>query len=53
LPDRYGNVRVLDWATQSQSIELCPDGAHITCSTEALNFYANLILGELGLPLIT
>ncbi len=53
LPNRYGNVRILDWATESQQTELCPDGIHITCSTAAVNFYANLILAELGLPTIT
>ena len=52
LPSRYANVRILDWATESEQIELCPDGIHITCSIEALNFYANLILAELGLPTI-
>jgi peptidoglycan/LPS O-acetylase OafA/YrhL len=52
LPTRYANVRVLDWASESKNIALCPDGIHITCSIEALNFYANLILGEVGLPTI-
>jgi peptidoglycan/LPS O-acetylase OafA/YrhL len=52
LPSRYSNVRILDWATESQQVELCPDGIHITCSVEALNFYANLILAEVGLPTI-
>jgi hypothetical protein len=52
LPTRYANVRVLDWASESKNIVLCPDGIHITCSVEALNFYANLILAEVGLPTI-
>jgi hypothetical protein len=52
LPSRYANVRILDWATESQQIGLCPDGIHITCSIQALDFYANLILAELGLPTI-
>jgi hypothetical protein len=52
LPSRYANVRILDWATESEQIELCPDGIHITCSVQALNFYANVILAELGLPTI-
>jgi peptidoglycan/LPS O-acetylase OafA/YrhL len=52
LPTRYANVRVLDWANESKNIALCPDGIHITCSVEALNFYANLILAEVGLPTI-
>jgi peptidoglycan/LPS O-acetylase OafA/YrhL len=53
LPARHPNVTVLDWNGQSQGVELCPDGVHITCSVEATNFYANLILGELGLPAIS
>ncbi|MEY4174346.1 MAG: hypothetical protein RI900_1511, partial [Actinomycetota bacterium] len=48
--ERYPLVRILDWATESQRVELCPDGIHITCSTETLKFYANLILAEVGLP---
>jgi len=53
LPARHPNVTILDWNGQSQQVELCPDGVHITCSVEATNFYANLILGELGLPTIS
>jgi hypothetical protein len=49
LPARHPQVRVIDWNAESQKIELCPDGIHITCSTAASNFYANLILTELGL----
>jgi hypothetical protein len=50
LPSRYPQVRVIDWNAESQKIELCPDGIHITCSKVAGDFYANLILTELGLP---
>jgi peptidoglycan/LPS O-acetylase OafA/YrhL len=50
LPSRYPQVRVIDWNTESQKIELCPDGIHITCSKAAGDFYANLVLTELGLP---
>ncbi|MEN9646184.1 MAG: hypothetical protein RL238_2853 [Actinomycetota bacterium] len=53
LPARHPNVTILDWNGQSQQVELCPDGVHITCSVEATNFYANLILGEVGLPTIS
>ncbi|MBU6316923.1 MAG: acyltransferase, partial [Acidobacteria bacterium] len=49
MVDRYPSVRVLDWAAESQRVELCPDGIHITCSVEALKFYADLILAEVGL----
>ncbi len=50
LPARHPQVRVVDWNAESQKIELCPDGIHITCTAVAANFYANLILTELGLP---
>ncbi len=50
LPARYPQVKVIDWNAESQKIELCPDGIHITCSKVAGDFYANLILTELGLP---
>ncbi len=50
LPARSPQVRVIDWNAESQKIELCPDGIHITCSKAAGDFYANLILTELGLP---
>jgi hypothetical protein len=50
LVNRYPQVRILDWAAESQRVELCPDGIHITCSVEALKFYANLILATVGLP---
>ena len=50
LVERYPSVRILDWATESQRVELCPDGIHITCSVETLKFYANLVLAVVGLP---
>ena len=52
LVQRHPQVRVLDWATESQKIQLCPDGTHITCSKEALNFYANLIFTSVGLATV-
>ncbi len=54
LPATYPNVQVIDWATQSTNVELCPDGIHITCNgSTAANFYSNLILTAFGLPVIT
>ncbi|MFZ4721274.1 MAG: acyltransferase family protein, partial [Ilumatobacteraceae bacterium] len=53
LPARHPNVRILDWFTESQKVELCKDGVHISCSTASANFYANLILVETGLPAIS
>ena len=31
---------------------LCKDGTHISCGAYARDFYANLILADLGLPTI-
>jgi peptidoglycan/LPS O-acetylase OafA/YrhL len=52
LPSKYPNVGVIDWAAQSQNIQLCADGIHVTCSIQAKDFYANLILEKFGLPTI-
>ncbi len=53
LVQRYPQVRILDWASESQKIQLCPDGTHITCSAEALKFYSNLIFASVGLATIS
>jgi hypothetical protein len=45
-------VQVIDWAAASQNIQLCADGIHVTCSIQAKDFYANLILEKFGLPTI-
>jgi peptidoglycan/LPS O-acetylase OafA/YrhL len=50
LPSKYPNVQVIDWATESKNIQLCADGIHVTCSIQAKDFYANLILTKFGLP---
>jgi len=52
LVNRHPNVRILDWATESQKVELCDDGTHISCKPESLKFYANLVLAALGLATI-
>jgi hypothetical protein len=52
LPSKYPNVQVIDWAAASQNIQLCADGIHVTCSIQAKDFYANLILEKFGLPTI-
>jgi peptidoglycan/LPS O-acetylase OafA/YrhL len=52
LPSKYPNVQVIDWSSASQSIQLCADGIHVTCSIQAKDFYANLILEKFGLPTI-
>jgi hypothetical protein len=50
----YPNVRIIDWDTASEQVELCSDGIHISCNGSApAKFYANLILGEFGLPALT
>ena len=53
LPSVYPNAQVIDWATQSQQVQLCPDDTHITCNgSVAATFYSNLILAAVGLPAI-
>jgi hypothetical protein len=53
LPAKYPNVQVIDWETASSSVQLCPDGIHISCNGgEPAKFYTNLILANLGLPAI-
>jgi peptidoglycan/LPS O-acetylase OafA/YrhL len=50
----YPNVSIIDWDAQSDQVELCPDGIHISCNGSApAKFYANLILAAYGLPAIT
>lgn len=56
LPQNHPNVTVIDWETLSQ--QLGPDdlsksdgGVHLN-SPAAVKFYANMILGALGKPLI-
>jgi hypothetical protein len=49
LPQRYPNVKVLDWEKESQKIsgELAGDGYHLRTAT-AKQFYANLIFDAIG-----
>lgn len=50
----YPNVRIIDWDVESEQVELCSDGIHISCNGSApAKFYANLILAEFGLPALT
>jgi len=50
----YQNVRIIDWDVESEQVELCSDGIHISCNGSApAKFYTNLILAEFGLPAIT
>ncbi len=51
LPERYPNVKILDWETASQAIsgELAKDGYHLRTAT-AKQFYANLIFEAIGRP---
>lgn len=54
LPARHSNVRVIDWRQESEQItdQLCAgDGrTHLTCSTAAPKFYANMIFTAVGMP---
>ena len=50
----YPSVRIIDWDVQSEQVELCSDGIHISCNGSApAKFYANLLLAEFGLPALT
>ena len=51
LPKRYPNVKVLDWAKQSDKVagELAKDGYHLR-TPRAKQFYANLIFDAIGRP---
>ena len=51
LPQRYPNVKVLDWEKESQKIsgELASDGYHLRTAT-AKQFYANLVFDAIGRP---
>jgi hypothetical protein len=51
LPDRFKNVKVLDWETESQKVsdQLAADGYHLRTTT-AKQFYANLIFDAIGRP---
>ena len=51
LPATYPNVTVADWATISESVELCKDGTHIACNGSApAQTYANMIFDAIGRP---
>ncbi|MEI8240797.1 MAG: hypothetical protein WCI22_15395, partial [Actinomycetota bacterium] len=52
LPSKNPKISVIDWDKESANVTLCPDGVHVTCNLKAENFYANLILKAVGLPLI-
>ncbi|MFM2078281.1 MAG: hypothetical protein RJA49_2171 [Actinomycetota bacterium] len=51
LPDRYKNVKVLDWQAESQKVsnQLAADGYHLRTGA-AKQFYANLIFDAIGRP---
>ena len=52
LPNRYLNVRVLDWKRKLDNGEvpgLCSDGLHL-CKTSARQTYANAIFEAIGRP---
>jgi hypothetical protein len=52
LPTIDKTVHIIDWDAQSKNTKLCPDGVHVTCNVASKQFYANLVLKELGLPAI-
>jgi hypothetical protein len=54
LPTTFASrkVKVIDWATGSQTLALCADGTHVSCGTVASKAYTNLILTAVGLPAI-
>jgi len=52
LPSKNPKVSVIDWDKESGNTTLCPDQTHVSCNLKSEIFYANLILKELGLPLI-
>ncbi len=43
LPARYPWISVLDWASLSNAISLCPDGIHLSCTREAVEYYTKAI----------
>ncbi len=43
LPTLYPNVQIADWETLAATLELCPDGAHISCPGGANKAYRNMI----------
>ncbi len=51
LPSRYPNVKVLDWAKESDKVagELASDGYHLR-TARAKQFYANLVFDAIGRP---
>jgi peptidoglycan/LPS O-acetylase OafA/YrhL len=52
LPSKSPKVSVIDWDKESGNVTLCPDQTHVSCNLKAENFYANLILKEVGLPVL-
>jgi len=51
LPDRYPNVKVVDWDAESAQVagELASDGYHLR-TPNAKQFYANMIFTAIGRP---
>jgi hypothetical protein len=54
LPGRYPNVKIIDWATESDAVagQLCGGAdaqTHISCDPAAARFYANLIFRAVGM----
>ncbi|MEY4173796.1 MAG: hypothetical protein RI900_961 [Actinomycetota bacterium] len=51
LPEKYPNVKVLDWQTESEKVrgELARDGYHLRTAF-AKQFYANLVFIAIGRP---
>jgi hypothetical protein len=48
LPSRYPWVKILDWATLSANVALCPDGIHLSCNGPApAEYYANAVLNAI------
>jgi peptidoglycan/LPS O-acetylase OafA/YrhL len=50
LPTLYPNVKIADWETVAATLELCPDGAHISCPGGANKAYRNMIYTAINRP---
>ena len=47
LPARHPNVRVYEWSTVAESVELCADQVHVSCNPAAVEAYVGLLMSAL------
>jgi hypothetical protein len=50
LPTLYPNVQIADWEALAGTLQLCPDGAHISCPGGANKAYRNLLYTAINRP---